>query len=196
MPLHLIPNHAFIQIVKFVEAVLLPSCVYLVYLLPSIVASPIPESLLQHRQTVNCTDLKADFDASCWMTLGLSDYLEYPETGWMYTTPKCSEGQSGANCCMPDVPWTTCYLHLAHGVSGADCSEINPQACSWDPTLDVDPSIAPQVRYVMRNIYSKHVHIQDSHRADSSQTSTTFLRHGGRRFRLQQIKHSASWIPS
>ena len=72
----------------------------------------------------------------------------------MYTTPNCTEDSSGANCCKPDEPWSTCYLHLAHGVSGDDCSEINPQSCTWDATLDVDPKIAAQVRYVMRNIYS------------------------------------------
>ena len=131
------------------------ACLHLLSMLPSMIASPIPETTLQRRQTVNCTDLKADFDSSCWVTLGLSDYLIHPQTGWTFTTPSCTENSSGANCCKPDEPWSTCYLHLAHGVAGDDCSEINPQSCTWDASLDVDPSIAAQVRYVMRNIYSK-----------------------------------------
>ena len=122
--------------------------------LPFVATSPIPETALQTRQTVNCTDLGANFDSSCWITLGLSGYLSYPETGWMYTTPNCTEDQSGANCCKPDQPWSTCYLRLAHGYSGQDCSKINPTACTWDPTLAVDPKIAAEVRYVSRNIYS------------------------------------------
>ncbi|KAG7005643.1 hypothetical protein G7Y79_00018g044500 [Physcia stellaris] len=130
------------------------SCSYLLPTLRSVLASPIPETTLQNRYTVDCTDLAADFDYTCWATLGLSDYLISPETGWMYTTPNCTEDSSGANCCKPDEPWSTCYLHLAHGVAGDDCSEINPQSCTYDATLDVDPKIAAQVRYVMRNIYS------------------------------------------
>ena len=116
---------------------------------------------LEPRQVVNCTDIHADFDESCWATLGLSDYLLDPITGWNVTTRVCSTtddgtDSDGSDCCKPDQPWSTCYLHLAHGVAGSDCSEINAQMCSWDPTLAVAPIIAPQVRYVMRNIYGKH----------------------------------------
>ena len=132
----------------------LSSCLWILSVMPFVASSPIPEVSLQSRQTINCTDLKASFDSSCWTTLGLSDYLEYPETGWMFTKPICTEGQSGANCCKPDQPWSTCYLRLAHGYAGQDCSEINPQTCTWDSTLAVDPSIAAEVRYVTRNIYS------------------------------------------
>lgn len=130
------------------------SCLCLLSALPFVAASPIPETTVQTRQVVNCTDLEANFDSSCWTTLGLSRYLEYPETGWIFTTPKCTEDQGGANCCKPDQPWSTCYLRLAHGYPGQDCSEINSQACTWDATLAVDPRIAAEVRYVIRNIYS------------------------------------------
>ena len=115
---------------------------------------------IEPRALVNCTDMSADFDESCWATLGLSDYLLDPVTGWNATTRRCSTVEDGtdsdgSDCCKTDQPWTTCYLHLAHGVAGSDCSEINAQMCTWDPTLAVDPRIAPQVRYVMRNIYGR-----------------------------------------
>ena len=104
--------------------------------------------------------MSADFDESCWATLGLSDYLLDPVTGWNVTTRRCSlveddTDSDGSDCCKIGEPWSKCFLHLAHGVAGSDCSEINAQMCSWDPTLAVDPSIAPQVRYVMRNIYGE-----------------------------------------
>lgn len=115
---------------------------------------------VEPRATFNCTDLHADFDETCWAYLGLSDYLLDPVTGWNKTTRICSTVEDGtdsdgSDCCKPDQPWSTCYLHLAHGVAGSDCSEINAQMCSWDPTMAVAPSIAPQVRYVMRNIYGR-----------------------------------------
>ena len=120
-------------------------------------SSPQP---LEERQVYNCTDPQADFAEQCWSQLGLSDYLMNPTTGWNVTTPMCSTADDGtdsdgSNCCKPDQPWTTCYLHLAHGFAGDDCSTINTGSCSYDHTLAVDPRIAPQVRYVMRNIYGK-----------------------------------------
>ena len=110
------------------------------------------------RDSINCTDLGADFFEECWTLLGLTDYLQDPVTGWNVTTPVCSNtedgtDQDGSNCCKEGVPWSTCYLHLAHGFAGDDCSTINTGSCSYDATMAVDPSIAPKVRYVMRNIY-------------------------------------------
>ena len=155
LPLSSLANRRFNYNFSIPEPALrLSACLWILCVLPFVASFPLPEVSLQIRQTVNCTDLKASFDSSCWTALGLSDYLEYPETGWMFTTPKCSEGQSADNCCEPDQPWSTCYLRLAHGYPGQDCSEINPQACTWDSTLAVDPRIAAEVRYVTRNIYS------------------------------------------
>ena len=109
---------------------------------------------LAERQVVNCTDPQADFSEECWGMLNLTSWLQ----NWNQTTRICSTvddgtDSDGSECCKPDQPWTTCFLHLAHGVAGSDCSEINAQPCSWDAEVAVDPSIAPQVRYVMRNIY-------------------------------------------
>ena len=120
-------------------------------------ADPV-ESPIEPRQLVNCDDLSADFDESCWATLGLSDYLLDPVTGWNVTTRRCSTvddglDNDGSDCCKIDEPWAKCFLHLAHGWAGMDCSEINAQMCTWDPKMAVHPSIAPKVRYVMRNIF-------------------------------------------
>ena len=154
------PIHSFLQyhnlarsLSRFGVILRSISCLCSLFTLPFVATSPIPETALETRHTINCTDLKADFDSSCWFTLELSDYLKYPGTGWIYTTPICTEDQS-KNCCEPDQPWSTCYLRLAHGYAGKDCSEMNPQACTWDSTLAVDPKIAAQVRYVTRSIYS------------------------------------------
>ena len=118
-----------------------------------------PKSLVETRQLIDCRDMAAEFDESCWATLGLSDYLLDPVTGWNVTTRRCSmvddgTDSDGSDCCKGDEAWSKCFLRLAHGVAGSDCSEINAQVCTWDSTLAVAPSIAPQVRYVMRNIYS------------------------------------------
>lgn len=123
-------------------------------------SSPPPAPPLEERDVVNCTDMSADFFDVCWTQLGLTDYLQDPETGWNVTTRICSEtndgsDSDGSHCCKPGQPWSTCFLHLAHGFAGDDCSTINTGSCSYDATLAVDPSIAPKVRYVMRNIYGK-----------------------------------------
>lgn len=70
-----------------------------------VIASPYPTHSLVSRDTINCTDLTADFDSSCWYRLGLSDYLVHPTTGWIYTFPTCTENGTGADCCKPGVAW-------------------------------------------------------------------------------------------
>ena len=116
---------------------------------------PIPDSV-DTRQVVNCTDLKASFDSSCWETLNLEGYLNDPETGWNRTAAICAGDEDDAACCLPTEPWTTCYLRLAHGFPGTDCSEINAQDCSYNPSLAVDPRIAPYVAYTMKTIYGTY----------------------------------------
>lgn len=134
------------------------SCTFFILFLLSnkagILASPLPRSNVEARYIANCTDLGAKFDPSCWYTLDLSDYLVHPTTGWIFTTPQCLGHDDGHDCCLEGELWSICYLRLAHGFDGDDCSEINTQSCSYDPTMAVDPRIAPEVRYVMRNIYS------------------------------------------
>lgn len=123
---------------------------------PFIESSPLPKSDLSIRQVVNCTDLKSSFDSSCWNTLNLAAYLNDPETGWHRTAAICTGDEDDAGCCLPTEPWTTCYIRLAHGFPGTDCSEINAQDCSYDPSLAVDPRIAPYVAYTMKTIYGTY----------------------------------------
>ena len=110
---------------------------------------------LQVRQAPDCNDLGATFFQACYGILNIGAYLDNPVTGWNHTTPTCNDLEDGANCCLVGEPWTTCYLRLAHGQAGYDCSEINPQSCSYNPQMAVNPIIAPEVRYTMKNIYGK-----------------------------------------
>jgi hypothetical protein len=111
---------------------------------------------LKERQLVDCKDIRAAPDSSCWATLGLSQYLNDPNTGWNHTTPICDATMTSGACCIPGEPWTTCYLRLAHNIGGYDCSQINPQSCALNLQQSVDPSIAPQVHYVLKTIYSSY----------------------------------------
>lgn len=125
----------------------------LVVALPLLDSSPLPKPDLDIRQVVNCTDLKASFDSSCWNTLDLEGYLDDPDIGWNRTTATCIGDEDDATCCLSTEPWTTCYLRLAHGFPGTDCSEINAQDCSYDSSLAVNPRIAPYVAYTTKTIY-------------------------------------------
>ena len=117
---------------------------------------------LVERDTYNCTDLQASFDSRCWQELGLSGYMMDPNTGWNHTIRICSQVQSaenndGSDCCKVGEPWTTCYLRLAHGTPGQDCSQINSQFCAYQSDLSpsLDPNVKPQVQYIMKNIYGE-----------------------------------------
>ena len=121
-------------------------------------------SVLQERQTYNCTDLEAAFDSRCWNELNLSGFLMDPDTGWNHTVRVCSEVESaenndGSDCCKQGEPWTTCFLRLAHGTPGQDCSQINSQFCSYQSALapSLDPAVKPQYQYIMKNIYGKPI---------------------------------------
>lgn len=115
-------------------------------------ASPVyMNSDINIRATYNCTNLRADPSTLCWTELGLSDYL----ADWNRTTPTCkaTNNDDGANCCTSDEPWTTCFLRLAYGTAGTDCSTINIQTCKLAQlSPDLNSSIAPKVAYVVRNI--------------------------------------------
>lgn len=115
-------------------------------------------SPLQNRADVNCSDTKAPFDASCWKTLGVEDYLKK----WNQSTPICSSSNyvassnSSSDCCTPDELWSVCFMRLRYGQAGHDCSKINPQSCSWNyfngTSLGND---AATKNYVLRAIYSR-----------------------------------------
>ena len=106
------------------------------------------------RNTYNCTDLAADLSTLCWDELNISDYLDE----WNRTTPTCeASGGDGSDCCNSQEPWTSCFLHLAYGSAGYDCTKIDFQSCTLRALRpDLDPSIAPKVGYVVRNIVFIH----------------------------------------
>ena len=122
--------------------------------------------LEEKRQTVNCTDLTAAFNAQCWQDLQLSNFLlgggEWG-VGWNKSTRTCDtqsadiNDNDGTNCCLPNEAWTTCFLRLAQGGGTQDCSQINAQFCSM-PSEDalsagLANSIRPEVQYIQKNIY-------------------------------------------
>ena len=112
-----------------------------------------PDASSLEPRSINCTDLGAPLDASCWATLDLSDWL----TNWNNTTPTCTQDQDGAACCLVGEAWNRCFLRLAHGSAGSDCTNINMQGCTWTQYLAVSHDIAPQVFYIMTNIYCTHL---------------------------------------
>ena len=52
--------------------------------------SPIATHDIEERQAdIDCDNQGAVFAPECWTRLGLSAYLNDPETGWNVTTPVC-----------------------------------------------------------------------------------------------------------
>ena len=108
---------------------------------------------LDTRATHNCTDLRAEPSTACWDELDIPDYL----AGWNKTTPICQAnggpGNDGSACCVANEPWSTCFLRLAYGSTGSDCTTMNAQSCVLQPlNPKLDQSTAPKVGYVVRNI--------------------------------------------
>ena len=101
----------------------------------------------------NSTDSEAFFDASCWASLNLTNWL----STWQAPSV-CEDTGSGRNCCLENEAWSTCFLRLGTGNSGYNCSQIsvNTNVCAYSGALasDLDPSIQAQVRYVLRTIFS------------------------------------------
>ena len=126
-------------------------------------------SLLEKRQSFNCTHLSSAFNSACWQQLQLSNFLlgggEWG-LGWNKSTRVCDpqsndiNNNDGANCCLPTEPWTTCFLRLAQGGGSQDCSQINAQFCSM-PSInalssDLADNIRPEVQYIQKNIYGTY----------------------------------------
>ena len=104
---------------------------------------------LETRQVADCNNTRSDASTTCWDELDISNYI----LGWNLTTPTCAGSDDGGDCCQSQEPWSKCFLRLAYGQQGHDCTRIASQSCSLtqlSPSLD--PSIAPKVRYVVQNI--------------------------------------------
>lgn len=144
------------------------NCILLILCITSVLSSPITTDLqirqpsttdLETRQSLNCNDLAAPFDSSCWGTSGLNvpDFLRR----WKQNTPTC-QGVYSTNatenttaCCTQQESWSICFLRIAYRKSGYDCSEINLGSCTWtlaniQGTTNVGPT-----NYALRNIYCK-----------------------------------------
>lgn len=116
-------------------------------------ASPIAQPSLDRRQA-DCTDRTKGFDSTCWEAapgLGLSAWL----TNWRATTPVCTTPTQDG-CCKQNELWANCFIRLGtNGLVTDDCSIIN-KACASAPTYaeePVAPVIAPEVYYIIHNIY-------------------------------------------
>ena len=119
-------------------------------------AAAIPQetSLTPAPKPVNCTDVSpsAGYNSSCWDQLNVPSYL----TEWQATTPTCMAGStSNTVCCKATEYWANCFLRLATGVTGGDCSLLGGPSCNYsaeiNPNLRSSPT-APQIRYVVRGI--------------------------------------------
>ena len=115
--------------------------------------SPISTDLdigkLETRQATDCNNTRSNASTTCWDELDIPSYI----LGWNLTTPTCAGGNDGHDCCQPEEAWSKCFLRLAYGKSGYDCTRIDSQSCSatqLSPSLG--PSIASKVRYVVQNI--------------------------------------------
>ncbi len=121
---------------------------------PLISASP----LRPRQQSHNCTDIHAVFDSRCWAELGMVDFLNNPKTGWNATTKSCDTSADGLNCCVPNENWSNCFMRLALGSPGHDCSQIDGQFCNFQlPAAgQVDPTLQPKYQYTLKAIYGKN----------------------------------------
>ena len=117
-------------------------------------ATPQRTALTQAAKPVNCTDisLSASYNSSCWDQLNVPSYL----TEWQATTPICNASStSDHGCCKETEYWANCFLRLATGVTGADCTTVGDPKCNYTAQINPDllnSSTAPQARYVLRGI--------------------------------------------
>ena len=123
-----------------------------------VTAIPSQGPRLSTRQDDGCTsiDPETTFDAACWASLDLTNYI----TNWR--SPKtCGTQDHGIGCCNDGELWSTCFLRLGTGHSGYDCSQIqvNTNNCAYSDQLasTLTGKEAAQVRYILRTIFSKWV---------------------------------------
>lgn len=152
----------------------LHACLYVVLLASSV--SAVPSRLLSivdrrapsnldgqgtvGKSKASCNDLTNELSSSCWNTLQIDDYL----TGWRKSIPDCAvSGGAGSDCCFfATEPWSTCFLRLATGSAGSDCSVLSQFSCNpklqsvQDLNSSLSPAIKAQVYYVTAAIFKIH----------------------------------------
>ena len=118
--------------------------------------APSPEPRLKPRQNDGCTSTnsEAEFESSCWTSLGLTDYL----TDWRAPSV-CTDQNFGVDCCNPNEIWSTCFLRLGTGHAGYNCSQIqvNTNNCAFSDQLapNLTSDNRAQVRYILKTMFSK-----------------------------------------
>ncbi|KAI4091896.1 MAG: hypothetical protein LQ344_003853 [Seirophora lacunosa] len=117
---------------------------------------------------------EAIYDATCWETLNLTDWLNE------WHAPKiCGTLQPGINCCLPDEPWSTCFLRLGRGDSGLNCTQltVGASSCIYNKELSAHlvPEIRAQVRYVLRTIVNVHAFFNNWYTALQYATTNAVL---------------------
>ncbi|KAL8849323.1 MAG: hypothetical protein Q9221_005674 [Calogaya cf. arnoldii] len=95
--------------------------------------------------TDTCFNLTAPLSEDCYQMMNVGEYL--------ITWPL-------SNMCEVGELWSMCYIRLATGKSGVDCTNLDSPSCDVEIVKalmpNVDASIAPLVRYViasMQNVY-------------------------------------------
>ena len=92
--------------------------------------------------TPNCTDVGGITGAtypSCWNNLGMFE--------WMM------KWNSSTTTCKPQEIWSSCFLRLAYGSAGYDCSTLGSLNCTA-PRLG-GPVTDPRIFYGAYNIYGR-----------------------------------------
>ncbi len=104
---------------------------------------------LQSRQQFDCNVPANGLDASCWITLGISAYLQNWTTSYM---PTCA-GTSHSD-------FASCFQHYVNGsVPNQNCSINAPSGCSLPSDVNAKgDSISPTDYYILWNIYVRFSH--------------------------------------
>lgn len=99
---------------------------------------------LQPRQPKDdlCTDPSANLAPECWNSLNVSDFLH----AWLPSDPPCQPGEW----------WATCFIRIGSTKDAVGCTNVeskDPCGPGLDAVKsDIDPSIQPQVRYILAAI--------------------------------------------
>ena len=105
----------------------------------------LPASTTHNSSNPNCTDLSGTTGAtypSCWNTLGMFEWME--------------KWNSSTRTCKPKEIWSSCFLRLAYGRAGYDCSTLGSLNCTA-PRLG-GPVTDPHIFYGAYNIYGRQSH--------------------------------------
>jgi len=90
-------------------------------------ASPSSPSARPNPTVQECADVSKEMHPSCWDTLDMDEWM----LNWNKTTKTCQR----------DEIWSSCFLRLAFGETGVDCSMLGSLNCTA-PELGQTPKEA------------------------------------------------------